>query len=120
MPQLNEFIEQVLKENNMQEDPKAIEEYITNEAEERADGNQCVAISDEDVRNMIINYPTLAAEKKQKAEEAAKQKELEKLRLQEEALEKAKEAERKRAEKIEKDKSKELDKQNAGEQQSLF
>ena len=119
MPTLKEFIEETLMQNNMQEDSSAIETYIEEVAEERANG-KCVCISDEEVREMIINYPTLAAEKKAKLEQEAKEKE-EKKNQEEELKAKAEEAKKqKEAEKQEKAKAKEIDKANAGEQQSLF
>lgn len=122
MPTLREFIEETLTQNNMQEDPAAIQTYIEEEAEERAKDNNgnCVCISDEDVRQMIINYPTLAAEQKAKLEQEAKEKEEKKKQEEEKKAKAEEEKKQKAAEKEEKAKAKEIEKANAGEQQSLF
>lgn len=57
---LREFVEMTMKENNINEDIDKVIEAITNEAQKRAVDN-CVAISDEDVREMILNAHELIA-----------------------------------------------------------
>ena len=108
MPTLREFVVNVLAENNITSDPDEIIKQITEVARQRAT-NQVACISDEEVREMVINNADLAAriaeEKKQKEEaRLAREKEAEEKRAQEK-LEKELEKERKSA---------------SGEQLSLF
>ena len=122
MPTLNEFIVEVLQENNIDSDPALIEKFVEDEAERLHEekGENIVAISDEDVRNIVINFETLAAERKAELEkqvEEKKQKELEKSLKEAAELE---EKQKKQQEIEEKKEAKRLAKLQAGEQQSLF
>lgn len=106
MPTLKEFVENVLAENNIQSDPDKIIEQITNIARNRAEKQDdvrcsCAVISDDEVRDMVINNADLAnrlaAEKKEKKrKEEERTAELQKQKEQEK-LEKELEKERKLA-----------------------
>lgn len=119
MPTLREFVDNVLLENNITSDPEEIIKQITSIARERAtDG--VAAISDDEVRDMVINNADLAnrlAEEKKRKDEA---------RIKREAIEaeKKKEAERIKAEQKEAEKrQKALEKERKagdGEQLGLF
>lgn len=107
--ELKDFIQQVLVENNIVGDVKEIEKLITDIARERAvDG--CCAISDDEIREMVINN----AELSNKLVQEKKQKELAK-----EQEEKLKE-EQKKAVALEKKIEKERKINETTEQQSLF
>jgi len=112
MPTLREFVVNVLTENNIQSDPDEIIKQITDIAKNRA-VNNVAAISDDEVKEMVINNAELAArlaqEKKNKQEEAARKK------AEEERIK----AEQKEAEKREKALEKER-KTADGEQLGLF
>ena len=57
MPTLNEFIKKTMIENNLAFNASDVEKYIEKEAKKMAGGiKSCVAISDEDVRKMIIEF----------------------------------------------------------------
>ena len=75
MPTLREFVVDVLNANNITSDPDEIIKQITNIARERATQNVAV-LSDDEVRDMVINNADLAnrlaQEKKAKAEARAK------------------------------------------------
>lgn len=104
MPTLREFINTVLAENNMTSNTDEIIKMITKIAKERAtDG--CAAISDDEVREMVINNADLAErlaearrlkeeEQKAKAEALAAEKNR---KAEEEKLAKQLEEERKTA-----------------------
>ncbi len=108
MPTLREFVTDVLQQSGIQSDADEIIKQITDIARERAENN-VAAISDEEVREMVINNADLAnriAEEKRLKEEArAREKALEEERKAKEKMEKALEKERKTSE---------------GEQMSLF
>ena len=75
MPTLREFVDQTLQANNLQGDPDEIIRQITEVARGRA-VNNCAAISDEEVREMIINNAELSAViAREKAEKQAQEKE---------------------------------------------
>lgn len=57
MPTLNEFIQKTLIENNLTFNASDIEKFVVSEAKKRAKNN-VAAISDEEVRQMIIGYKT--------------------------------------------------------------
>lgn len=73
---LKEFVENVLMENNIQSDVNEIISKITDIARERAVDNMC-AISDEEVRQMVINNADLVNQL-EKEKQAKKEAELEK------------------------------------------
>ena len=97
MPTLREFVNDVLTQNNIQSDADQIIEMITNIARERATDN-VAAISDDEVRDMVINNADLAnrlaAEKKAKEEVAAQRKAEEEAKKEAEKLQKKLEKER--------------------------
>lgn len=113
MPTLKEFIQQVLEENNMTSDVDTIAQQITDIARERqTDG--CAAISDEEVREMVINNAELAS----KLAEEKKQKELEE--EQKKAEEQRIKEEKKQQEKLQKQIEKETKFSNGNEQMTLL
>lgn len=100
---LKEFVEDVIKTNNIYTaDAEQIIDYITGIARERAtrtdNGSICV-ISDDEVREMVINHADLArrqAEEKRLADERKKaEQEAEEKRKQEEKVAREIEKERK-------------------------
>lgn len=52
---LKEFIKKTLLENNLNHDPDEVEKFIMKEAKKQ-EKNGAVAISDEDVKKMILEY----------------------------------------------------------------
>lgn len=100
MPTLKEFVNDVLAQNNLQSDADQIIKLITDIAKERAVDN-VAAISDDEVRDMVINNADLAnrlvAEKKAKEEAAAQRKAEEEAKKEAEKLQKKLEKERKLA-----------------------
>ena len=119
MPTLREFVVDVLNENNITSDPDEIIKQITEIARQRATNN-VAAISDDEIRELVINNADLANRlaQEKKAKEEAREKELE-LKREQLAKEKAEEEERKKQEKIEKALEEERKTSN-GEQMSLF
>lgn len=108
MPSLKEFVNNVLNENNLVSDADQIIKMITDIAKERAiDG--CAAISDDEVRDMVINNADLAnklnEEKKAKEEAEARKQAEENAKKEQEKIQKKLEKERQLA---------------IGEQTSLF
>lgn len=89
MPTLREFVDDVLAENNIQSDPEQIIRQITDIARTRA-VNNVAAISDIEIREMVINNAELAnrlaQEKKarEEAREAEKKAEMVKKQLEKE------------------------------------
>lgn len=80
---LKEFIKQVLLENNMTSDIDTIASQITDIARNKSvDG--CASISDEEVREMVINNADLANRiaQKKKEEDALREAELKEAKLQ--------------------------------------
>lgn len=112
MPTLKEFVDGVLNENNIVADSEQIIKMITDIARQRAvDG--CAAISDDEVRDMVINNADLAnklAEEEKAMREAEEQK-----RLEQEAQKAAEKEEKKIQKKLEKER-----KRAEGEQTALF
>lgn len=109
---LNEFISQVLQENNIEGNVEEIADQIEKIARERA-VDHVAAISDEEVREMVINNAELSiklAEEKTKKEERNKE---EARKIQEEREKAKKEARLQK--KLEKER-----KLANGEQQTLF
>ena len=118
MPTLIEFIKDVLQKENITGDPEKIAKQIEDIARERA-VNNVAAISDEEVREMVINNAELsmklAEEERIKKEKEEKEAEERRLRRQEEARAKKEEQE---AEKLQKKLEKER-KVGDGEQLTL-
>ena len=108
MPSLREFVVNVLTENNIQSDPDKIINEITKIARTRA-VNNVAAISDDEVRDMVINNADLA--NRLATEEREKQK------REEERI--AEQQKQKEQEKLEKELEKER-KLADGEQTTLF
>ena len=93
MPTLKEFVNDVLVENNIIADQDQIIKSITQIARGRAvDG--CCAISDEEVRNMVINNAEL---NKMFAKEKEEKNKAKKEKAAQEKLQKKLEEERKKA-----------------------
>lgn len=88
MPTLREFVDNVLLENNITSDPEEIIKQITSIARERAT-NGVAAISDDEVRDMVINNADLANRLAEEKKRKAEQKEAEK---RQKALEKERKA----------------------------
>lgn len=100
MPTLKEFVNDVLVENNIIADQDQIIKSITQIARGRAvDG--CCAISDEEVRNMVINNVDLAnrltEEKKAKEKETEEDEALRLAKVKEQQMKKQLEKERQSA-----------------------
>ena len=91
MPSLREFVDNVLNENGLIADSEQIIKMITDIARERAVDN-CSVISDDEVREMVINNADLAnrlareQEQKKAEEEAKKQEEKIKKQLEKERI----------------------------------
>lgn len=119
--ELKDFIQEVLTTENINGDVKEIERMITEIAQQRAEGNGCVAISDDEVRNMVINNAELSTKLAQeKAEkEAREKKEQEEADAQRQKEKEEREA-KKKAERLEKKLEQERNIGNHAEQQSLF
>ena len=90
MPTLIEFINDVLQKENITGDPDKIAKQIEDIARQRA-VNNVAAISDEEVREMVINNAELSLKlaeeerikkEKEEKEEQARKKEKEELKLQ--------------------------------------
>lgn len=119
MPTLNEFIADVLKKENIPGNIEEIANQIEDIARERA-VNNIAAISDEEVRELVINNAELSvklAEEKAKKEKREQEEREEKEKVREAEEEKKKKE--KEAEKLQKKLEKERKLAN-GEQQSLF
>lgn len=100
MPTLKEFVNDVVVENNLIVDQEQIIKLITDIAKERAiDG--CCAISDEEVREMVINNVDLAnrltEEKKAKEKKNEEDEALRLAKVKEEQMKKQLEKERQSA-----------------------
>lgn len=108
MPSLKEFVDSVLNENGLVADSEQIIKMITDIARERAIDN-CSIISDEEVREMVINNVGLA---NKLAEE-------QRLRAEQVEKEEAERLAKKQAEDLAKKLEKERKTSN-GEQTSLF
>lgn len=91
MPSLNEFVNSVMAENNITADSNQIIEKITEIARQRAVGG-CCAISDDEIREMVINNAELV---NKLAEEKAEKEKQEKEKARQERLKKELEEERK-------------------------
>ena len=113
MPSLREFVDQTLQANSLEGNADEIIKQITEVARGRA-VNGCAAISDEEVREMIINNAELSAViAREKAEKDALEREKKELEQQ---LAKQK----KEAEKLEKKLEKERRVSDDAEQMSLW
>lgn len=105
MPTLKEFVNDVLLENNLTADADQIIKMINDIARERATDGVC-AISDDEVRDMVINNVDLAnrlvaerkAKEEEKAQRLAEEEEKKKAEKEEKKLQKKLEKERQRAE----------------------
>lgn len=119
MPTLREFVTDVLQQSGIQSDADEIIKQITDIARERAENN-VAAISDEEVREMVINNAELAQklarEKEAKAEaEAQRRIEEERLKAEQKAEQQRIKEEERTAKRIEKER-----KRAEGEQLALF
>lgn len=68
---LKEFIVKTTVENNLNHDPDEIEKFIMKEAKKQAKNN-CVAISDDEVAKMIVNFKPDEKKKKDDDQEPNK------------------------------------------------
>jgi len=113
MPTLKEFVDGVIAENNMTADSEEIIKKITEIARERAGSQKSVAIADEEIREMVINYAELST--KLAAEHKARLKETHEKMEAERKQREAERAEEKKQKAIAKEK-----KVAGGEQMGLF
>ena len=97
MPTLKEFVVYVLNKNNLDGDPDVIIKKITEIVRKRAAGQLIVAISNEEVREMVINSAELsmklAEEKKIKEQKLEEERRIKEEQRRQEAEEKKKERE---------------------------
>lgn len=100
MPTLREFVEQTLAENHLESNVDEIITKITEIARGRA-VNSVAAISDEEVKEMVINNADLA--NKLAEERKAKAKEEAEKRAEEERLKEVQRAEQKKQKALEKE-----------------
>ena len=101
---LLEFINDVKTKNNILLDSSEIEKLIEDMAHDRCEDGGCVAISDSEVEQMIINCEKLIAERKAKEEQEAKEAEEKKEKEKAEKLAKRKEEQAKKKEAKKKEK----------------